>query len=116
MEAGRCIDSRIITAREAHMRVVRSGLGKIDQVALDEALKFIMDKVERSSDMGVPVLTFILGSDEEKREYAPIYAIEGGRNTAMALEHTLHDLGYRASVLVDPMTDHVIRIEMSWRT
>lgn len=115
MEAGRYIESRLMTASEAHMRVVRADLRKIDQVALDEALKFIMDEVERRSDMGVPVLTFVLFSDEEKRVHAPIYAIVG-EATARALECTLHDLGYKANVWVDKMTDRVNRIEMSWRT
>lgn len=106
---------RLITASEAHMRVVRADLRKIDQMALDEALKFIMDEIERRSDMGVPVLTFILVSDEEKREYAPIYAIEGAR-TVRALECILHDLGYKANVWIDVTTDHVDKVEISWRT
>lgn len=115
MEPDRYTDSRLLTASEAHMRVVRADFNKLDQVVLDEALRFIMGEVERMSDMGVPTLTLVLVSDEEKREYAPIYAIKGAR-TARALEYTLRDLGYRANVWVDVGTDHVNRIEMNWRT
>ena len=113
MEAGQ-YTRRLLTASEAHMRVVRADFNKLDQVALDEALKFIMDEVERSSDMGVPRLTFTLLSDEEKREYAPIH-IKGAR-MARALECMLHDLGYRANVWIDVGTDRVNRVEMSWRS